>query len=195
MNHTRLIQYSFGLLFCIIAISSFALSYLNLMAAAVEAGIDSYLSWIWPLGVDAFIVMGSLFILQSSLQEEDPREGWIVVFVFTGVSILFNIAHSPDDYLSRAAHAIPPVALCWSLHMLMVRLKRDLQTNPDGVDCIDGLTPPATPEKLEKVRTWYTDHPDSTISQARQALKMGYQTVVDCRDYLVSTGQLSGLSD
>lgn len=34
MNHTRLIQTAFGILFGIISISSFALSYLNLTAAA-----------------------------------------------------------------------------------------------------------------------------------------------------------------
>lgn len=191
MNHTRLIQYSFALLFIIISVSSFSLSYLNLMSAAIDAGIIPALAWLWPLTIDAFLIMGSLFILQSSLQDEKPAEGWIVVSVFTVISIGFNIAHSPADWLSRAAHAIPPIALCWSLHMLMVRLKRDLM-KPDTAD---EIIAPASPEKIEKVRSWFTDNPDSSISQARQALKMGYSTVSACREYLVSTGQLSSFTE
>lgn len=39
MNHNSIIKLSFAVLFIIISVSSFALSYLNLMAAAIEAGI------------------------------------------------------------------------------------------------------------------------------------------------------------
>lgn len=195
MNHTRLIQTAFGILFGIISISSFALSYLNLTAAAVQAGIIPQLAWLWPLCLDAFIIMGSLFILQANLREEASWPGWIVLLCFTVISTVFNIAHSPADPLSRAAHAIPPVALCASLELLMIRIKRDLLTDTDYLVNTDDLLPPAPPEKLEKVRNWFTDNPDSNISQARQSLRMGYSTVSDCKDYLVQTGQLSGLTD
>ena len=195
MEHSRWIQLLFAVLFIIIAGSSFALSYVNLMAAAGQAGIPDYLTWMWPLCLDAFIIMGSLFVLQSNLDNLPQWQGWLVVILFTVTSISFNIAHSPSDLLSRVAHAVPPVALCVSLELLMIQIKRDLLKATEKEETLSDTLLSITPDKLEKVKSWFTVNPNSTINQARIALCMGPATVKSCREYLIKNNQLTGFTD
>ena len=197
-NHTRFIQIIFAFLFCIITISAFALSYVNLTAAAIEAGIIPVLAPLWPLCLDAFIVMGSIFVLQANLNHEPSWPGWITLLCFTVISTAFNIAHSPPGYLSQAAHALPPIALCASLELLMIRIKRDLlasQRVTEDPEYTLSNQDPISPEKVQKVREWFTVNPGGTIEQARKALGLGWSTVRNCREYLITSGQLTGLTE
>lgn len=117
-----------GIAVLIIALSAFALSFFNLQAAALEAGISPWLSWLWPVCIDSLLIAGSLMILRSSLRSESPVIGWIVLISFTAVSTAFNVLHSPEGLISRAAHAVPPVALCVSIELLMMTIRSDLMT-------------------------------------------------------------------
>lgn len=92
----------------IIATSSFLLSFINLQAVAIEAGINPWLSWLWPACIDALLIAGSLMILRSSIRDESPLIGWSVLLSFTAVSTAFNVIHSPADLTAQAAHAVPP---------------------------------------------------------------------------------------
>lgn len=190
MNHTRVIQITFGILFCIITISAFALSYVNLTAAAVQAGIPEYLAWMWPLCLDAFIIMGSLFILQANLNNEPQWPGWITLLSFTTISTAFNIAHSPADLLSRAAHALPPIALCASLELLMIRIKRDLIRQRQETESPQETQDPISQEKRDKVKLWFSENPEGTTEQARKALRLGWKTVRDIELDLIHSGEL-----
>lgn len=162
---------------------------MNLQQAAIEAGIYPSLAWMWPLCIDSFIFMGSLFILQASIRNQPIWQGWLTVISFTAVSVAFNIIHSPIDWFSRAAHAVAPIALCGSLEMLMLQLKRDMMSVSDPGETPEPL-PPVNPDKLQKVKDWFTVHPNSTINQARQALRMGPDTVKTCHEYLIVVGEL-----
>jgi hypothetical protein len=198
LHHTRFIQIIFAFLFCVITTSAFALSYVNLTAAAIEAGIIPTLAPLWPLCLDAFIVMGSLFVLQANLNHEPSWPGWITLLCFTVVSTGFNIAHSSPGILSQSAHALPPIALCASLELLMIRIKRDLlasQRVTEDRETPLSLSDQISQEKVLKVREWFTVNPGGTIEQARKALGMGWSTVRDCREYLINSGQLTGLTE
>ncbi|MBN1166298.1 MAG: DUF2637 domain-containing protein [Methanospirillaceae archaeon] len=193
----NLIQIIFAGLFSVITVSAFALSYVNLVATAIDAGIPPLLSPLWPLALDLFIVMGSLFVLQASLNQEQAIEGWIVILSFTLVSTAFNVSHSPSDLMSQAAHALPPLALCASLELLMIRLRRDLMT-PSNFEYqsnlrVDDVTETQFPDfKVSKVHSWFTENPEGTIESARKELRMGYTTVRDIKGYLLQTGKLGG---
>ncbi len=198
MNHTRLIQVILAVFFIIIAGSSFILSYVNLTAAGLQAGFPENLAWMWPLCIDSFISMGAVFVLQSNLNKEPSWQGWGVMISFTLVSGVFNIVHSPPDLWSQFAHVIPPVAQCFSLEILMIRIKRDLMKTPqltEEPECASPDTDTISPEKVQKVREWLTVNPGGTNEQARKALGLGWSTVRDCRTYLQSTGQLTGLTE
>ena len=137
-------------------ISSFALSFVNLQAAAIESGINTWLSFLWPVCIDAVLIAGSLMILRSSLRNESPVVGWLVLLGFTIVSTGFNILHSPEEITSRLAHAVPPISLCVSIEILMLIIRSDLKrTAPAPVH--DPVTDPSpvqvsSPEPIPTVQ-------------------------------------------
>jgi hypothetical protein len=118
----------------ITTIASFALSFCNLQEAALQAGINPWLAWMWPLCIDAVLIGGSLMILRSSLKKESSLVGWAVLLSFTCISTAFNVLHSPEDIVSRSAHAIPPIALCVSVELLMIIIRSDLRTTSPVTD-------------------------------------------------------------
>jgi hypothetical protein len=78
-----------GVLSIIIMVCAFMLSFANLQAGAVKAGITPWLAWAWPVCIDALLIAWSLMILRASLRKESTWFGWLVVFGFTGVSIVY----------------------------------------------------------------------------------------------------------
>ena len=164
-----------GLAVLIIAGCAFALSFFNLQAAALEAGISPWLSWLWPLTVDALLIAGSLMILRSNLRNESPWVGWMVLLSFTLVSTIFNVLHSPADVISQAAHAVPPVALCVSIELLMMCIKSDLKVQP--VQPEQPMSTPAPMSTPDKIVQYFKEHPMSSHAQAAEALGLSRSTV------------------
>lgn len=107
-----------------------------------------------------------------------------ILFCIIAISVFFNIVHSPADIISRTAHAVAPIALCGSLEMLMLQLRRDLRRAGD----LPEQDTQTNDDKRLKVLAWFTENPESTIDQARKALGMGWGTVRDIRTDLVSAG-------
>lgn len=161
-----------GLAVLIIAGCAFALSFFNLQAAALEAGISPWLSWLWPLTVDALLIAGSLMILRSNLRNESPWVGWSVLLSFTLVSTIFNVLHSPADVISQAAHAVPPVALCVSIELLMMCIKSDLKVQPE-----QPMSTPAPMSTPDKIVQYFKEQPMSSHAQAAEALGLSRSTV------------------
>jgi len=182
MSPTRFILVLFGSIVCLIISTAFVLSYANLVETAIEAGISPLLAPMWPVCLDAFLLAGSLFILRANLLGETPTPGWAVLLVFTGVSTAFNVYHSPADFAARAAHAVPPIALCVSLELLMMILKSDL-TRETKVEEVSIEPSPNTievveePEEVEKVRLYFELNPGTSVNKARQDLKMSWKRV------------------
>lgn len=77
--------------------------------------------------MNILLIAVSLMILRSSLRKESTWFGWLVVLGFTGVSVVFNIAHSPGDMISQAAHAVPPFTLMVSIEMFTMIIRSDLK--------------------------------------------------------------------
>ena len=175
MSPTRFILLLFGSIVCLIISTAFVLSYANLVETAIEAGISPLLAPMWPVCLDAFLLAGSLFILRANLLGETPTPGWAVLLVFTGVSTAFNVYHSPENLVARAAHAVPPIALCVSLELLMMILKSDLtrETKADEPT----VEPVKEPEEVEKVRRYFELNPGTSVNKARQDLKMSWKRV------------------
>lgn len=175
MSPTRFILVLFGSIVCLIISTAFVLSYANLVETAIEAGISPLLAPMWPVCLDAFLLAGSLFILRANLLGETPLPGWAVLLVFTGVSTAFNVYHSPENLVARAAHAVPPIALCVSLELLMMILKSDLtrETKADEptIEVVE------EPEEVEKVRRYFELNPGTSVNKARQELKMSWKRV------------------
>jgi len=182
-----------GVLVLIIALCAFALSFFNLQEAATDAGINPYLSWLWPLCIDALLVAGSLMILRSSLLNESTRPGWSVLLSFTIVSIAFNTIHSPPDIISCAAHAIPPIALCISIELFMLTIESDLTKSRKAIDQEDAIVEPSQPEieiptnfdipKYFKVINAYRQMENPTIPELTEETGISKNTVRKYIDY------------
>lgn len=196
-----------GALVLVIAICSFVLSFYNLQATASSAGINPWLSWLWPICVDALLISGSLMILRDSIMKRKPYVGWSVMITFTVVSMLFNAYHSPPDWVSRISHAVPPVALCISTELFMICIRTDIEQdghtlstmptdecilinsepcdlgNIDVVNSIivDHSVSGVNTEKLASVTEYLLNNPDATNSEISKELGISRTTVTKYR--------------
>lgn len=184
----------------VIATSAFLLSFANLQAAAQEAGISPFLSWLWPLCVDALLIAGSLMILRSNLRNESPSIGWFVLIAFTGVSTVFNVIHSPDGIMSRLSHAVPPIALCISVELLMMCLRSDIVTTDTPEEeqetpCTESVqqecNTPALNETAQLIVQHFHEHPESSIKEASELLGLHRTTISRHLKTLSAAGVLS----
>jgi len=211
----RLIPDATGIIAVIIMVCAFMLSFANLQAGAVQAGISPWLSWAWPVCIDALLIAGSLMILRSSLRQESTRFGWVVVIVFTVVSVAFNIAHSPDDLTSRAAHAVPPVTLMVSIEMFTLIIRSDLDrgnvrlpvtrspepvsspvhvTPVSDVTSPDGTVPDVTPKRKvtdAEVLQFFEQNPQASYVDAAEVLQVTRQTISRNVTRLVDEGRMA----
>jgi len=123
-----------------IAAGSFVISYNNLHQSAIEMGIPYPMNYIFPLTIDAFLIICTLYVLYAGQRCKPAWEGWIFLILYTAASIAFNIHMAPDDNWSKAGFAMCPVGLCIALHFLMRILEIEMGGCP---------VPVAPPEKEE----------------------------------------------
>lgn len=124
MNRTNtLISSLTGFLVFLLAAAAFLLSFDALKHLAATNGIPTGKAWIYPAIVDGAIIVFSLSVLQASLNRQRTTYPWALVAVFTAMSVILNIVHAPNSFLSRVLAAIPPVALFLSFELLMGQIK------------------------------------------------------------------------
>lgn len=99
------------LIFCVIvAISGFILSFANLKDLAEDAGIPDTISFLWPICIDCFIIISDIAILHYSIAGKKSFGSWALLFIFTIISIFYNMANSSDSLLFKSMYAIPIIA-------------------------------------------------------------------------------------
>jgi len=139
-------------------------------------------------------------ILRSSLRQESTRFGWLVVVTFTGVSIGFNIAHSPEDFISRAAHAVPPITLMVSTEMFTMIIRSDLKVE-HGTSVPHVILPGAdvtVPDVIvlkrkvtdEEVIQFFAGNTEATYIETTEALQVTRLTISRNISWLVDQGKL-----
>lgn len=112
-----------GLLVAFLAAAAFWLSFGTLRDLAVQQGISPDVAWLYPAIIDGAIIVFSLSVVQVSLAGERPRYPWVLVGVFTALSVMLNILHAAATILPKLMAAIPPVALFLSFELLMNQIK------------------------------------------------------------------------
>ena len=126
-------------------------------------------------------------ILKDSLSGDCPIIGWSVLLTFTAISTGFNVVHSSPDIVSRLAHAVPPVALCISIELLMLCIKSDLQQAGHTIQITDSqvnqevITRQKDCRKrvttTDRIRDYYMKYPNSSITTAARELGMSRNTI------------------
>lgn len=129
-NQIELLSWlTIGLVF-LIALGGFALSYNALRDVAIANGMTGWMSYVWPLLIDAALVVFSIAVFRASVLSERPHWHWFLVGVFTLGTIVFNLVHSFDDltfidlYVVRVplrplVAIVPPVALVLAFETLV----------------------------------------------------------------------------
>lgn len=117
------ISFVTGFLILLIAVGSFALSYNNLHQTALDHGIGSNLAYIWPLLIDFALVVFSLAVVQSNLNNEPAYRRWLMVALYTIATIAFNVYHAPANIAAQIVAVVAPVTLFLSFETLMAMLK------------------------------------------------------------------------
>lgn len=122
----------------LIALFSFAISYVAQRELAVAAGIHPWLTYVFPLVIDGFIIVASLSVLRNSLVGESSRYQWAMVGLFTVLSVAFNAAHAHNVLLQMTFFGLPitlvphvtmPVALFFGFEMLMRQVQNAIKRN------------------------------------------------------------------
>ena len=121
INH--LISLVSALLVLFLAGSAFFLSFDSLKDLAVQIGIAEPIAWLYPAIIDGSIIVFSLSVLRANLTRERTVYPWVLVSVFTLLSVVLNIIHAQQELLAQFLAAIPPVALFLSFELLLTQLK------------------------------------------------------------------------
>jgi len=131
---TKFIVWLTAVLVFLIAIGSFILSYNALYQVALSNGINVQLAYIWPLLVDAPLVVFSLCAIVVYLHNESTWQLWLLVAGYVIATMLFNIIHAYPQLLTPLTTRIivtcvPPLSLLLSFEVLMTQLKNSITRN------------------------------------------------------------------
>ncbi|MCC6607905.1 MAG: DUF2637 domain-containing protein [Anaerolineae bacterium] len=122
INH--LISLLSALLVLFLAASAFFLSFESLKDMAIHIGVRKEIAWLYPAIIDGAIIVFSLSVLRANLIQERTVYPWVLVSVFTLLSVVLNIIHAQQELLAQFLAAIPPVALFLSFELLLAQLKQ-----------------------------------------------------------------------
>jgi|GEM_PF-4588757 len=111
----------------LIALGSFALSFMALHELATANGIPLRLGWIWPLIVDVSMVIYTAAILVAQLQRRAARLPIGLTIFYSVVTVTGNILHAPPTPLGWFVAALPPLSLILGTECLRVMAKHILE--------------------------------------------------------------------
>jgi hypothetical protein len=125
MSSIKFISRATAALVFLLALGAFALSYVSLAAAN---GLGGWQSYVWPLMLDAALVICSLAVLRANLQGERAVYPWSLVILFSVGTLVFNVLHAQEYKLPPAmVAAVAPVALFLSFELLVGMLRSEIR--------------------------------------------------------------------
>ncbi|KAB8162935.1 DUF2637 domain-containing protein [Streptomyces sp. 3MP-14] len=138
--------------------AAFWLSYAHLAEVAGTHGLTGERMWAWPATLDAFIVIGEILILRSSLQGR--VDWWAITLTAAGSagSIALNIAGvgAGAPRLDYVVAAVPPVAALLAFGALMRQIHGILAAH-----VATPATPAETPDTAQQTGNVELDAPDT----------------------------------
>lgn len=124
---------STSVLTILLTFSAFALSYSVLYELARAHGFQPWLAWLWPLSLDAFVIIATIAVVRNSLRGENTRYPIFLVGAFTLLSIILNTIDVNnltwladfDPWINRtirggiyvSVHALPLVVVFLSIEL------------------------------------------------------------------------------
>jgi DNA-binding NarL/FixJ family response regulator len=124
------------------------------------------LTWIWPLILDGAIIVFSMAVLRASLFRESARYPMTLVVCATIASVIFNLAHAPENTVARLMACVPPLALFAAFELVVRQIRSEVERG----SCLASLNEMS--ERLEQ------------LSSRRDALEGQVQQIAARRDSL-----------
>jgi hypothetical protein len=98
---------------------------------------------VWPLFLDGFVLVGSLFVLRAALAGQRAWYPLLLVVAGNVASIAFNVFHV-GTAAERITAAVPPVAALLAFELATRELYKALRGRTDTTAETEGRTGPAT---------------------------------------------------
>jgi uncharacterized protein (DUF486 family) len=127
MSSIKFISRTTAALVLLLAMGAFALSYTALQALAAANGLADWQSYVWPLMLDAALVVCSMAVLRANLQGEKSLYPWFLVILFSVGTLVFNVLHAPGNTLGQVVAAVAPLALFLSFELFVGMLRSELR--------------------------------------------------------------------
>lgn len=112
-----------------VVVIAFILSFGALRDLAAEVGI--IYPALYPIMIDAGLVIYNIMALQSSLNGERNRYAWGLIILATIASVCLNVVHALDELpswlatiLGPAMAAIPPLVIFGAFHLVVLRIEQ-----------------------------------------------------------------------
>lgn len=181
--------------------AAFRLSYDGQVRLASGSGIDTHLAGLYPICVDAVILLTTLIAVWSRPQQPTARRYiWIALAVWTATSVLGNAIHvirSPAEQITEpllvaiAVNTVPALALFVAIHLATTMAFRPLaSTRPApvmrpavrrSITTVANLGPTATaPTQVHDDELLRLSNDENlTIRQIAERVGLGKTTVSD----------------
>ena len=108
----------------LIGLAAFILSFSAVRALAASNNVPDNLAWLFPLLADAVVIVAGLSVIGQHMEGESTRYQWLLVALFTILSIVLNFLHAPDNWTARGLSVVPPIALFLTFELLSVQIQR-----------------------------------------------------------------------
>lgn len=112
-----------------VVVIAFILSFGALRDLAADVGI--VYPALYPVMIDAGLVIYNIMALQSSLNGERNRYAWALIILATAASVCLNVVHSLTALptwlaagLGSAMAAIPPLVIFGAFHLVVLRIEQ-----------------------------------------------------------------------
>lgn len=119
--NTKLIAWLTGSLTLLMAVFSFTLSFNALTDLAANHGVS--IPPLFPLVVEAGVIIFSLNALYRSIHDESAKWQWALIIGSSLLAGLFNIIHAKPDHVSRTISAMPSLFLLLSFETFLGQVK------------------------------------------------------------------------
>jgi hypothetical protein len=132
-NSNKIIAWLTGLLTLLLALFSFILSFTALTDLAAKHRFS--IPFLFPLVVEAGVVIFSLNALNRSTQGESTKWQWSLIIGSSFLAGGFNILHAQPDVISRIMAAMPSLFLLLSFETFLGQIKHGV-TRANAVQSI-----------------------------------------------------------
>lgn len=200
--NTKFIAWITGGLTLLLALFSFILSFNALADLAAKHSVSIPL--LFPLVVEAGVVIFSLNALYRSIHGESAKWQWSLIIGSSLLAGLFNILHAQPDLVSRGIAAMPSLFLLLSFETFLGQIKHSVK-RADLIKSIAELTAELNTTRAEldnllaakqaelEALTKQTDQLHATVEQSEGTLDQFRQEIEQAKT--VQAGRLERAND